>query len=117
MVLFRISLGAKRRMKTTRPPLERTVGKQPNSKPGLRLSTLALAAAVTFGLAPTGALALALGRVTVQSALGEPLRAQIDVPEITPEEVSSLKANIAPATLFQQQGVEYSPALNNVTIT
>ncbi|MDB5955156.1 MAG: hypothetical protein JWP60_1764, partial [Ramlibacter sp.] len=87
------------------------------SKPGLRLSTLALAAAVTFGFAPTDALALALGRVSVQSALGEPLRAEIDVPQIAPDEVASLKANIAPATLFQQQGLEYNPTLNNVTIT
>ena len=68
--------------------------------PKLRLSTLALAAAVTFGFASPDALALALGRVTVQSALGEPLRAEIDVPQITPEEVSSLRANIAEPPVF-----------------
>ncbi|HEY0826156.1 MAG TPA: fimbrial protein FimV, partial [Ramlibacter sp.] len=82
----------------------------------LRLSTLALAAAVTIGFAPE-ALALALGRVTVQSALGEPLRAEIDVPEITPEEVSSLRAAIAAPATFRNQGLEYSQALTNVTIT
>ena len=61
-------------MKRTRLPLQRAVGTpQQKSLPKLRLSTLALAAAVTFGLASPDAMALALGRVQVQSALGEPL--------------------------------------------
>jgi pilus assembly protein FimV len=85
--------------------------------PKLRLSTLALAAAVTFGFATPDALALALGRVTVQSALGEPLRAEIDVPEITADEVSSLRASIAAPATFRQQGLDYSSALSNVNIT
>jgi pilus assembly protein FimV len=85
--------------------------------PKLRLSTLALAAAVTFGFATPDALALALGRVTVQSALGEPLRAEIDVPQITPEEVSSLRANIAEPPIFREKGLDYSQALSGVTIT
>ena len=72
-------------MKRTRLPLERAVGTpKTTSMPKHRLSALALAAAVTFGFASPDALALALGRVQVQSALGEPLRAEIDVPEITP---------------------------------
>src|SRR5690242_5670456 len=96
------------RMKRTRLPLERAVG-EPQRKSGSksRLSALALAAAVSLALASPDAMALALGRVTVQSALGEPLRADIDVPEITPEEVASLKANIAPPTLFRSAGLEY----------
>jgi pilus assembly protein FimV len=85
--------------------------------PKLRLSTLALAAAVTFGFASPDALALALGRVTVQSALGEPLRAEIDVPQISPEEVSSLRANIAEPLVFRDKGLDYSQALSGVTIT
>ncbi|HEX7887734.1 MAG TPA: fimbrial protein FimV, partial [Ramlibacter sp.] len=106
------------RMKRTRLPLKRAVGTpQQMSLPKLRLSTLALAAAVTFGLASPDALALALGRVQVQSALGEPLRAEIDVPEITPEEISSLKANIAAPQAFKNAGLEFSPALGGVNIT
>ncbi|MEJ8837029.1 FimV/HubP family polar landmark protein [Ramlibacter sp. AN1133] len=72
---------------------------------------------MTFGLASPDALALALGRVSVQSALGEPLRAEIELPEITPEEVSSLKASIASPAQFRAAGVEFSPALSNVQIT
>src|SRR4051794_19821997 len=104
-------------MKRTRLPLERAVGTTRKSLPKLRLSTLALAAAVTFGLASPDALALALGRVSVQSALGEPLRAEIDVPEITPEEVTSLRATIGSPAQFRAAGIEYSPALANVQIT
>ncbi|MCE3273677.1 MAG: hypothetical protein K0S57_4074 [Ramlibacter sp.] len=105
-------------MKRTRLPSKRAVGTPTSgSLPKLRLSTLALAAAVTFGFASPDALALALGRVTVQSALGEPLRAEIDVPQITPEEVSSLRANIAEPPVFRDKGLDYSQALAGVTIT
>src|SRR3954468_2256277 len=116
MVLFRIQpMGS---MKRKRQLPGGGVGTTPQKGlPKLRMSTLALAAAVTFGFASPDALALALGRVTVQSALGEPLRAEIDVPEITPEEVSSLRANIATPNLFRSQGLDYSPTLSNVTIS
>src|SRR6478736_5049661 len=106
------------RMKRKRLPPDRAVGTpKTKSKPTVRLSALALAAAMTLGFATTDALALALGRVNVQSALGEPLRADIDVPEISPEEVASLRANIAPPSVFQAAGMEVSSALQGVTIT
>ena len=114
---FELSLQAMGRMKRTRLPSKRAVGTTPRSLPKLRLSTLALAAAVTFGFASPDALALALGRVTVQSALGEPLRAEIDVPQITPDEVSSLRANIAEPPVFREKGLEFSQVLSGVTIT
>src|SRR5215510_14240507 len=76
---FEYSLRATGRMKRTKLPLDRAVGTSPQkSTPKLRMSTLALAAAFVFGSASPDALALALGRVSVQSALGEPLRAQIE---------------------------------------
>ncbi len=46
----------------------------------------------------------ALGRITVQSALGEPLRAEIDIPHITPEEAASLKASVASPEAFSAAG-------------
>ena len=56
------------------------------------LSSVALAAL----LATTGnAWALGLGRLNVQSALGETLRAEIDISSLTPEEESSLKVRVA----------------------
>ncbi|WP_305806844.1 hypothetical protein, partial [Stenotrophomonas sp. YIM B06876] len=43
-------------------------------------SALAAAVVASAGLYASNALALALGPITVQSALGEPLRAEIDLP-------------------------------------
>lgn len=61
-----------------------------------KLSILAAAAVMSAGLYATDANALALGRLTVQSALGEPLRAEIELPQITAAEADSLRA--APAS-------------------
>jgi pilus assembly protein FimV len=80
-------------------------------------SALALAAAVAVGAFSSDAQALALGRITVQSALGEPLRADIDIPEITPEEAASLRATVASPEAFRAAGLEYSPAVGNLVIT
>ncbi|WP_332061325.1 FimV/HubP family polar landmark protein [Variovorax sp. PBS-H4] len=60
------------------------------------------------------ATALALGRLNVQSALGEPLRAEIEVTEIVPAEADGLKVNIASAEAFNAAGVPYNPALADV---
>jgi pilus assembly protein FimV len=68
-------------------------------------SALALAAAVAVGAFSPDAQALALGRITVQSALGEPLRADIDIPEITPEEAASLRATWLRPRLFAPPGL------------
>jgi len=81
-----------------------------------KLSALAAAAALSAGLYTTDASALALGRVTVQSALGEPLRAEIDLPQITPAESESLRATLASPEVFRAQGFEYTPTLNGVRV-
>ncbi|WP_327212937.1 FimV/HubP family polar landmark protein [Ramlibacter sp. Leaf400] len=70
-----------------------------------------------MSLPSTPAQALALGRVTVQSALGEPLRVEIDVPEITADEVASLKASVASPDAFRAAGMEFSPALSGVNVS
>ena len=51
-----------------------------------KFSVLTTAAILSAGLYTTDASALALGRVNVQSALGEPLRAEIELPQITAAE-------------------------------
>jgi pilus assembly protein FimV len=48
-----------------------------------KYSALAAAAVASFGLYSSNALALALGPITVQSALGEPLRAEIELVQVT----------------------------------
>ncbi len=77
-----------------------------------------MAIALAWGLAWTdNAQALALGRANVLSALGEPLRAEIDIPEISAEETASLRAAIASQDNFRTAGVEYNPALNGLQVT
>lgn len=81
-----------------------------------KFSVLAAAAVATAGLYATDASALALGRITVQSALGEPLRAEIDLPQITPAEAETLKAVTATPEVFRAQGMEYSPTMNSLQV-
>ncbi len=79
--------------------------------------SLAASAALAVGLlGHHDAQALALGRLTVQSALGEPLRAEIEIPDINQAEADSLRAVTAPASVFRAQGVEFNPLLSNVTV-
>ena len=77
-------------------------------------TALAAAAITLLGLSGTGALALSLGRITVQSALGEPLRAEIDVPSINAEEAASLKTSVAAPEAFTAAGLEYNPAMSSL---
>ena len=74
-------------------------------------TAVAAAAIALLGLSTSGAWALSLGRITVQSALGEPLRAEIEVPEINAEEAASLKTSIASPAAFAAAGLEYNAAV------
>ncbi|MDM0004136.1 FimV/HubP family polar landmark protein [Variovorax sp. J22G73] len=84
---------------------------------GWRLSILGAAAAVALGIASTDASAFTLGQLKVQSALGEPLRAEIDVTEMAASEADGLKINIATAEAFKSAGVPYNSALSDVKAT
>lgn len=81
-----------------------------------KFSALATAAILSAGLLGTDANALTLGRVNVQSALGEPLRAEIELPQITAAEAESLRVSTANAAAFRSQGLEYSPTVGNVQV-
>lgn len=75
----------------------------------LKASVLALALAVL----PFGAHAAGLGKLTVVSALGQPLRAEIEL-TASREEYSSLSARLASAEAFRNAGIEYSPVLAGI---
>ena len=62
-------------------------------------------------------MALSLGRITVHSALGEPLRAEIEVPDINAEEAASLRTVVALPEAFAAAGLEYNPALSSLQAT
>jgi pilus assembly protein FimV len=74
-------------------------------------TALALAALAAFGAAPFHAQALGLGRLSVQSALGEGMRAEIDITSLSPEEAASLQVRIAPPEAYRAAGVDYNAVL------
>jgi pilus assembly protein FimV len=74
-------------------------------------------AAAAMVLAAGHAAALGLGRLTVQSALGETLRAEIDVTSLTPEESANLTARIASPDVYRAAGVEYNAVLTGTRVT
>jgi pilus assembly protein FimV len=71
-----------------------------------RASILAAAIAAL----PLTANAAGLGRLSVLSALGQPLRAEVEL-SATKEELSSLSARLASPDVFKQAGIEFAPAL------
>jgi pilus assembly protein FimV len=82
-----------------------------------RMGAVAAAMAVLGSIATLPANALGLGRVVVQSALGEPLRAEIEIVEISADEAASLRASVANADAFKAAGLEYTAAVANVQIS
>ena len=79
-----------------------------------RWHQVAVAAAALCGLWGPGAMALSLGRITVQSTLGEPLRAEVDLLDINAEEAASLKPSVASPESFRAAGLDYNLALSGV---
>ena len=80
-------------------------------------TALTAVAAALIGLAPPTAQALSLGPIVVQSALGEPLRAEIDVLEINAEEAASLRTTVASPEAFRAAGLDYNAAIANLRVT
>ncbi len=65
---------------------------------------------------PLAAHAAGLGRLTVSSALGEPLRAEIEITSLQPGEIDSLTARLGSPDTFKAAGVDYSSALMSVRV-
>jgi len=55
--------------------------------------------------------ALGLGRLNVQSALGESLRAEIDITSMSAAEAESIRLRVASPEAYRAAGVEFNPAL------
>ncbi|MGE5338201.1 MAG: FimV/HubP family polar landmark protein [Gemmatimonadota bacterium] len=55
--------------------------------------------------------------MTIHSALGQPLRADVEVTAVTPQEASSLGVRLASATAFRQANLEFNPALSSLRFT
>lgn len=61
------------------------------------------------------AYAAQLGKITVLSAVGQPLRAEVELTGVKPGETATLLAKLAPPDAYRQAVVDFNPALNNLT--
>lgn len=73
----------------------------------------ALAVASCLSLAPWIAEAAGLGKITVLSGLGQPLRAELEV-AANADELSGMTARLAPPDVFRQAGIDYASVLQDL---
>jgi pilus assembly protein FimV len=66
---------------------------------------------------PGAAGALGLGKLTVQSSIGQPLSAQIELSAATREELDSLTVRIADPSLYRQNKLAYNGVLARARVT
>jgi pilus assembly protein FimV len=74
----------------------------------LKTVTSAVASAVLLSATANAA---GLGKLTVLSSLGQPLRAEIELTAVSAEEASALVAKLAPVEAFRTANIEFNPAL------
>jgi len=63
----------------------------------------------------TSSWALGLGEIHLNSALNEPMNADIDIIAATPEELTALRATLAPREAFTRYGIDRPPFLSTFT--
>ena len=73
----------------------------------LKAMTGAIASVVLAG----SAYAAGLGKLTVLSSLGQPLRAEIELTAVSPEEAQGLQVKLASTDAFRLANIEFNPAL------
>ncbi len=78
------------------------------------MSSQRLAAVCVF--VPGLALAADLGRLTVQSGAGEPMRAEVEIHSVRPGEAATLAARIPPPQVFWRANLEPSPTLDRLRV-
>lgn len=71
-------------------------------------------AVVCTAVVPLVAEAAGLGRLSVLSALGQPLNAEVEIISLQPGEEDGLSARLAPMEAFKQAGIDFNTALLSV---
>src|SRR6266403_3650001 len=79
----------------------------------VKRSSLVLASLMAL---PSAAFALGLGDIRLLSSLNAPLDAEIELVDVTPEELNSLQAQIASRDTFSRYGLDWPTALSSVTV-
>jgi len=100
----------------TRTPT-RAIPSSPSAPRRPPLSIVAAGVALALGTFGIDAAALSLGRLNVLSSLGEPLRAEIELSDVTAAEADGLRIRIPSAEAFRAIGVPYNTALADVQAT
>jgi pilus assembly protein FimV len=113
-----------RMMKKQTPSMDnaQSQGTQPQRKPALgrwkrqlkQASVVSLAVAACWSIQ---AHALSLSNIQVTSALGEPLQAQINLSQLTADDLASMSASIANPEAYKAAGMEYGAALSSVQVS
>jgi pilus assembly protein FimV len=80
-------------------------------------SRCALALAIGLAFTAPAAYSAGLGRINVQSALGQPLRAEVEVTSVSREEAASLGVRLASAAAFRQANLDFNPALTGLRLS
>ncbi|WP_323744864.1 FimV/HubP family polar landmark protein [Noviherbaspirillum soli] len=55
-----------------------------------------------------------MGQLTVLSALGQPLQAEIELTSVSKDEAGNVSVRLAPAAAFRQANIEFNPSLANL---
>ena len=79
-----------------------------------RLMLMACLLSPSF-LWPSSAWALGLGEIHLNSALNEPMNAEIDLIAATPDELTALRATLAGKDAFTRYGIDRPPFLSTLT--
>src|SRR5215470_17887478 len=77
--------------------------------------TCGLMASVTA--LPITALALGLGRLTVDSGLGQPLSARVELTAAQKDEIDTLQAKVAEPSVYRDNNVQYPPGVARARVT
>jgi pilus assembly protein FimV len=79
---------------------------------GIKLACLA-----AFAILPVQAYALGIGKLTMHSALDEPLNATIELTAATATELQSLEVSLGSAGVFNMAGIDRSEQLKSISFT
>src|SRR6202161_2978895 len=79
-----------------------------------RLTLMACLLSPTF-LWPSASWALGLGEIHLNSALNEPMNAEIDLVAVAPDELQALRATLAGRDAFTRYGIDRPPFLSTLT--
>jgi pilus assembly protein FimV len=101
---------------TDKPGGKAVTSRTSRDKKTIPMSPRILASAIVLAFVSLSANveAAGLGRLNVQSGLGQPLRAEVEVTSLTREEGQTLSAKLAPPDAFRQAGLEFNAALSNL---